>query len=632
MFEKDPEFVTYFERNRNIADPKRLVMTLIQTKYYEYVTYEKYKPAAIFAVLFSNIPFDKDEILGFLKQQTLDIVSSQFNQKFNQVLYSHGILESDEPNPGELSFVDCIHNLFGFVAQILAHHAYADQCFDMKATLLLLSNVQIYIDKFSTKCIRLFVDTNHYDRIYKHIVGKEPLNQRGGLLESLKQNPKLLVDSLEECVLICQATNAYKEFIRQQYETRVLQLRERGYTFHADDNDVESETQLNITKWIVEPLTLYEEISTLQTYYKTIECFHVESHVESLLSLDNIDSFSDLPSILDAAFLSFRRAIERSYMTKSIEIVELVISFVHKFSEKRFLDIINQIYNSTLPRGVSLSNTIKTVIMNDFDDRRKHINTIGPYNQSMVLNIMKTSTLYFKKLEKDGLSTLPQFFTEDDDVEKVKKLLSHVGSISNIFENKIKDHLASLGALFNSIMNKGIQAFLDCRYDIDQHVFKEYELNDPWVKRLIASIKEKIEPYKLNLPQSLFDDLLLTIFYNLSVKLEEAIHVKSFSQFGGFRFNEDVRCIYNMFQGLTATSLRSKFSRLNEISQILSLEKPSELLEYWGSTEVIDVSQMGMDENYVRPSNVWHITSEETKLLMKRRSDFNTTVIDALEL
>lgn len=633
LLQSEMEYSSFFERNKYLNSSKKLVTTLIRTKYYEYVKYEKYKMAAIFAVLYSNTSFDKSEVLDFLKQQTLETVAAQFNVKFDQVLISHGLLETENPTPTEVSFVDCIHSLYGSVTHLVACHAYTDQCFDMKFTLTLLSNVQVYIEKFAAKCIRIFIDHYHYDTLFKNLIGRgNSPNQQNSLMIAIKENPKILVDGLEECVLICQSTDAYQTFIRTQYETKVFQLKERGYSFHANDAMPEDDTHLNIKKYIVEPLMLYEEIKKLNEYYKHIECHYISVYVEKVLSLEGDELFSDLPTILDTIFLSLQRPVERSYTTKSVDTASTVLHFVYDFCMTRFQEMIDNIFNSTLPRSSSLSTSIKTVIMKDFNDKKKYTNLITPKNQSIVLNVMHTSISYFHKLHCYLMDRLPQFFLGDQ-LANLQPTVNLIGTLSTAMEKKLEDNVVTLLSLFNLIISKSIHSFMDTNYNIDQAQYKEYELNDPWVKSLISSLKEKMEPYSTHLKSEVFEELLYKILFNLAKQLETTVLRKTFSLLGGFRFDLDVQYVYKFFEQLSKTPIRSKFSKLKEIAQILSLEKETEILDYWGSTvDVHSEVYKEMDDDYTQPSNVWHITASEAKEYMNRRIDFKEGTIQSIDL
>lgn len=70
------------------------------------------------------------------------------------------------------------------------------------------------------------------------------------------------------------------------------------------------------------------------------------------------------------------------------------------------------------------------------------------------------------------------------------------------------------------------------------------------------------------------------------------------------QLDKEIRVLVNYLTSLTTWSIREKFSRLTQIATLLSLEKLSELLDYWDTSANI----------------TWRLTPNEVRQILTLRS------------
>lgn len=90
----------------------------------------------------------------------------------------------------------------------------------------------------------------------------------------------------------------------------------------------------------------------------------------------------------------------------------------------------------------------------------------------------------------------------------------------------------------------------------------------------------------------------------------------SFSKYGGLQLDKEIRFLVNYLTSQTSWSTREKFSRLSQISILLSLENLNELFEYWNSPLTI----------------TWRLTPNEIRQLLLLRADFKADEVRNLKL
>lgn len=93
---------------------------------------------------------------------------------------------------------------------------------------------------------------------------------------------------------------------------------------------------------------------------------------------------------------------------------------------------------------------------------------------------------------------------------------------------------------------------------------------------------------------------------------------KAFNAFGALRVDRDVRALSTYFSGKSKRStVRDVFGRLSQLAMVVSLERPGEMYDMWGS------NAGGM---------TWRLSPNEVRRTLLLRSDFSPEAVKALKL
>jgi len=92
---------------------------------------------------------------------------------------------------------------------------------------------------------------------------------------------------------------------------------------------------------------------------------------------------------------------------------------------------------------------------------------------------------------------------------------------------------------------------------------------------------------------------------------------KTFNHLGALKLTSEIQKLLQFVEGYAhnPAQVRRSFAKLNQIKDLLVIEKVGEVTEYWGQPEI-----------------VWLLTSGEAKHVLKRRVDFKASAVDRLKL
>ena len=99
--------------------------------------------------------------------------------------------------------------------------------------------------------------------------------------------------------------------------------------------------------------------------------------------------------------------------------------------------------------------------------------------------------------------------------------------------------------------------------------------------------------------------------------MEKVVMQRNFNPYSALRLDGDIRSLMLYLSNKTQAVVRDKFARLGQISFLLKVNSPEEVLEYWND-------DAGM--------TAINLTSADVKRVLKRREDFKASDIDQLEM
>jgi len=228
-----------------------------------------------------------------------------------------------------------------------------------------------------------------------------------------------------------------------------------------------------------------------------------------------------------------------------------------------------------------------------------------------------TNIEWFSRQLKEQIQSNFTHISDEKQLERLNHSLSELGNCSKVFVQLqdqalqemntqcLKQHIKPQVAVFNTVSRV-----------LTETEHAEYQANDPWVQQLIISINELLTSFRHVLSENIYSKLVGMVTSLITTHLERLIKKSSFNQLGAFQLENELRHIITYLNSSSTRTIRHQFARLLQISRLLNLERPSELLDYWG----VNAGSM-----------TWRLTPGEIREVLNLRQDFALDEIKRLQ-
>merc|ERR1712232_750042 len=159
-------------------------------------------------------------------------------------------------------------------------------------------------------------------------------------------------------------------------------------------------------------------------------------------------------------------------------------------------------------------------------------------------------------------------------------------------------------------LGPSLQPFGLVSYEIDDHQYEDFQINDPFASAFSTSAQLVHEHLQSVLNPTSCEEIMLHMAEQTCTRIERAAFRKTYSLNGGMQFENDVRVLCQFFTGASEQALRHKFARLFEMASLLSLESMEEFRELYSD------------------ATSWRLTGEEIRKLTAARVDLRATETD----
>jgi len=237
----------------------------------------------------------------------------------------------------------------------------------------------------------------------------------------------------------------------------------------------------------------------------------------------------------------------------------------------------------------------------------------------VTLNNLEESIEFISTIRKSFEEDISKLFVKESksSKEKLNSCVNDLDAVGDRFKELINFGLEQLNT---SDIKPRIKQWLDTYQTINHKIvedeYGQYSNANPFIQNLIKNIDQMHSLYKDKLSSRNRDLLIGILVSEITAGFEKNIYKCSYSKYGGLQLDKDIRVLINFLTTLNAWSVREKFSRLIQISIILSLDGLSELFEYWNSPLTI----------------TWRLTPNEIRQILMLRFDFKTNEIKSLNL
>lgn len=232
----------------------------------------------------------------------------------------------------------------------------------------------------------------------------------------------------------------------------------------------------------------------------------------------------------------------------------------------------------------------------------------------MIINDMEVSSANILKLVATIESEIAATISKEDQ-KKIQTCLNGLRETSQAFSQNLTMSVQQLAQTLIPRIKPSLDIFSQLSYELTEQMYADYEVNDPFAKKLISQLEALLQPYQKVLLPATYNILIQQVVIFFAQRLEQMILTKTFNQIGGLQLDRDLRALVSFFTSLSSRTVRDRFQRINQIGLILTLENANEIVEYWG------------DKSFT-----WRLSAAEIRQVLLLRIDFNAAAVKQLKL
>ncbi|KAF8822811.1 hypothetical protein IE077_002535 [Cardiosporidium cionae] len=567
-----------------------------------------------------------------------DLLSDQCASNFRELLDPFkGAKEQTEFI--RASFADILTKVFVSVADIIQEHKESIEVeFGFLNFILFCRGLQEEVDLQGIRILDKFYDDRHKILLLK----LDDLQNR----IDLRQMNKVL----DELVVLSKRCQQFDKYLRN-CSKKIVDLLPKDSEFmkHLLRKD---ETVYNSNDGLFQLSLLNKRMQELMGFYVSLEHVHISRAIKHAAEVtDEVlwnDSEQQCSTMVEDLFFIFEgsifRAIRSGDVYAACAVVNHVISFLSlevrnyleskaKRSKEYYADYVQKLSSlnefvmaNLLPEALKRSLEARGSIGSTYswchavNNIQASIECIEILNQKCDNEFSEHYSIQETDSEEDtnvSLSTSEKREISTKDSKSFRMMFLH--TLSNLESAKV-DLEAFHGRcckLTLSILKVHIFPFLvplqSMNHNISEEEYADYQINDPFVKQFGNALKEFCSHLRTYYSHK---SMNLCIQF-LAEKVSKAIHAtvlqKSFSLLGGMQFDADIRKLIALFGTYAEKSIRSKFTSIIEVTDLLSLSTLQEFPDLWGS---------------ITGKN-WKLTPSEIKQVLSCRVDFSKENIHA---
>jgi conserved oligomeric Golgi complex subunit 4 len=211
-----------------------------------------------------------------------------------------------------------------------------------------------------------------------------------------------------------------------------------------------------------------------------------------------------------------------------------------------------------------------------------------------VLNNMHSVTKYTERLIHRLRQEGRAVFYENGDQDKIAGCLEMLSSYSKQCKSVLD---AGLGKLASShrLRVRGVMDALNgagsiVSYDLTEDEFEEIQVRDPFRSEIVDRLRIILDPYRHSFSSRNFEFLVHHAIETVSRRVEGSLRRKIFSQYGGLKFERDVRSLIVFFSERSTRNVRKRFLRLTEMALLLSADNLNDATEYIEDKSIVSLN------------------------------------------
>ena len=338
------------------------------------------------------------------------------------------------------------------------------------------------------------------------------------------------------------------------------------------------------------------------SYYISLEEYYVEESVAKAIEICEAVPGSLTSSMVDDSFYvllsSGKRALSTGRAPSAVAIlnqINTVIATVYRSSLVKKLQGCSSRLAGCAPKGYQ----------EQYDSRADEY--------ALAMNDVALSAAYVEKL-RGQLEQVAHhvFVSSPHDEDRIRLVLADLNKTAADIQRLSDQSCEQLTTSLMSKLRPVLDAFVAARYELSEDV----ELNDEWSISLIQAFEQAFIWLQNVISSEVYTKVIDMAVDKIIARMEACIAQKQFSQLGGLQLEKDVRSLVIGLSDLTQTSMRDKFSRLQQLATVLGVETAAEAADLVGDALLVS----------------WKLTSLDVRQALAQRIDFSQHDIAAVKL
>ncbi|XP_035700546.1 conserved oligomeric Golgi complex subunit 4 isoform X2 [Folsomia candida] len=520
-------------------------------------------------------------------------------------------LTRDKDKRASVIYADSLTLLFEAIARIVEIHQPLIETYYGPGRML---SVMEYIQKECDHQAKMIVDEfrKHRDFIRKIHIVTQYMNQKS----ETKIDPKELDLVLSELTLLNARTELYSRFVKKRVTNDV--------DVSITDESEKSEKLSNLDRLLKDGDT-FRVMQVVLGQYILLEQYFMAESVQKAVEMDTLIEASSqesfvLSSMTDDVFFIVKKCIKRSLSSQSVDGVCAVINNACGILESDFADLLLSQLRQGFPSGYLDLAQAYSVLQSSFQHGKLQGSDIEKSRAHFVayLNNTDTSMEYVTSLKSSLESSMNDSFGQHltpYEKDKITSCLQGLASVNIRLKSVFEFGLSQLkSSAVKPRVKPWLDAFFHARtsYELDEDQFTDDSVP---MQTFISDLDSILKSFKGCLSPSAYEAFINLVTTEIALQMEKSVLKNKFNRIGGLQLDKELRILVGYLTNATTWSVRDKFSRLTQMTILLTLEKVSEVADYWGKGPV-----------------TWRLTAQEVRQVLSLRSDFRSEDVKRLKL
>mmetsp|Transcript_1831 Transcript_1831/g.3805 ORF Transcript_1831/g.3805 Transcript_1831/m.3805 type:complete len:764 (+) Transcript_1831:102-2393(+) len=521
--------------------------------------------------------------------------------KFKSLVPVMGKRAETEPAP----YAEALTSAVTEIADIVQEHQQSvEEEFGSENFIVVLRGMVDEADAQTLRIIDKFVKDN--SKVFKQQIGVD-IRDVGAVLE--------------ETAVITQRTQQFHMYVHNVAADVVEMIEDRdAWKATLPPGCSEEDGLLRETK-------LVRRVQELVSDYVTVENSFLQQSVAKAVRetdcLDPEDPDQFTTTLVDDVFFILQQSLLRATSTFEVQAVGATLNCVSdtigdlvKAALQSNLQESKRIYSNYVSHATNIcppapgQHPLQALFTDSEGRLRPNLTSAISWPHS--LNNLMQCLEYLDKLKEATEAAFEDTFPKDgpdkDKLPMLHNLLSMaLDERKQEFEEMHTAHCKEGVTMFLGHLRPSLEPLGRLDYNIDEAQYSDFQVNDPFAKAFNTAVEMIYQHIISVINTTSCEEMMQELATRIVKRLEREALTKSFSLLGALQFESDIRVLCSFFTNVSEQALRHKFSRLFEMTSILTLETVDELRELMGEVRA------------------WKVTPEEIRTLIDSRTDFQAS-------